>query len=196
MSVDWAKHSGRQCGQCSLCCKLLHVIELNKPANEWCPHCKPGRPGGGCTIHETRPPICRGFFCGWMLTPNVGDEWYPLRSRMVLSFAPLGGIQTVTVTVDPKYPEAWTKPPYYPQLKAMAERGLHVAQASEILLVQVRVNNRVWLILPNTDAEITKGSYVLKLNAPGEWDVELFENSEMAAERTAELAGNTNWISS
>src|SRR4029077_13787778 len=115
------------------------------------------------------------------------DDWYPLTSRMVLSYAPIGGIQTVTVTVDPRYPEVWTKAPYYPQLKRMAERGLHVVQASEILLVQVRVSNRVWLILPNTNAEITKGSYVLKLNAPGEWDVELFGNEVEARERLETL---------
>jgi hypothetical protein len=177
--------SGRHCGACSLCCKLLKVIELDKPANQWCGHCRPGR--GGCSIYETRPQICRSYYCGWMLSENVSDDWYPLTSRMVLSYAPIGGIQTVTVTVDPRYPEVWTKAPYYPQLKRMAERGLHVVQASEILLVQVRVSNRVWLILPNTDAEITKGSYVLKLNAPGEWDVELFDSSEAAAKRSAEL---------
>lgn len=179
--------TGRGCGSCSLCCKLLHVIELNKPANQWCPHCKPGRPGGGCTIHETRPPICRSFFCGWMLSPNVGDEWYPLHSRMVLSFAKLDGIQTVTVTVDPQYPEVWTRAPFYQQLKTMAERGLHVAQASEILLVQVRVNNRVWLILPNTDAEITTGSYVVKLAGSGVWDVEQFRDGDDAQARVTEL---------
>jgi hypothetical protein len=176
-----AARIGRECGKCSLCCKLLHVIELNKPANQWCGHCKPGH--GGCTIHASRPQICRGYFCGWMLTKNVGDEWYPLKSHMVISLAPIGGIQTVTVTVDGNYPLVWREPEYHRQLRALALRGLKVDAPERVHLVQVRVDNRVWLVLPNKDVEITKSSYVLKLNAPGEWDVELFDTEEAAKRR-------------
>ena len=28
----------RQCGDCSLCCKVLGIPELNKPKDEWCPN--------------------------------------------------------------------------------------------------------------------------------------------------------------
>jgi hypothetical protein len=38
----------RECGKCSLCCKLAPIRELNKPIDAWCPHCRPGH--GGCTI--------------------------------------------------------------------------------------------------------------------------------------------------
>lgn len=178
--------TGRTCSACSLCCKLLHVIELNKPAGQWCQHCKPGH--GGCTIHETRPQICRGYYCGWMLTKNVGEEWYPLRSHMILSLAKIGGVQTVTVTVDPKNPLAWLEPPYYAQLKQMAQRGLYVKSTDEILLVHVRVDNRVWLVMPDNDIEITHGSYIVKLAGPNQWEVEQFKTSDEAADRVAILA--------
>lgn len=177
--------TGRECGKCSLCCKLLHVIELNKPAGAWCQHCKPG--AGGCSIHETRPQICRGYFCGWMLSRGVGDDWYPLTCHMILSLAKIGGVQTVTVTVDGKHPLAWREPHYHRQLQALALRGLKVNSAEAVHVVQVRVDNRVWVVLPNRDVEITSGSYVVKIAAPGEWEVEQFPDSAAAAERVRML---------
>src|SRR5262245_34979797 len=67
--------TGRQCGDCSLCCKLLNIDELNKPANTWCQHCRPGK--GGCSIYADRPPDCRTFACGWLTHPEFGDIWKP-----------------------------------------------------------------------------------------------------------------------
>ncbi len=50
---------GRSCGECLLCCKLAKIVGLDKPDGVWCRHCAPGR--GGCTIYETRPPVCRNL---------------------------------------------------------------------------------------------------------------------------------------
>src|SRR6516165_9574581 len=47
----------RECGKCSLCCKLLPIRELNKPIDTWCPHCRPGH--GGCTIPD---PVGQALF--------------------------------------------------------------------------------------------------------------------------------------
>lgn len=176
---------GRSCGKCSLCCKLLHVVELQKPANKWCKHCRPGY--GGCSIYETRPQICRGYACGWLMSDKVSEEWFPLHSHMVLSLGVFNSIQTVTVTVDPRFPWMWQQQPYYAQLKQMSRRGLHVTDAADILLVHVRVDDRVWLLVPNDDIEITRGSYVVKLAGPSQWEVEQFATQERAAERVAEL---------
>jgi len=59
----------RQCGSCSLCCKLLpiaksDVFDFEKAAGEWCSHCAPGL--GGCTIYDTRPQGCRNYKCEWL----------------------------------------------------------------------------------------------------------------------------------
>jgi hypothetical protein len=177
---------GRECGQCSLCCKLLKVVELDKPENVWCKHCRPGH--GGCSIHPTRPQICRDYYCGWMLSKTVGDEWYPLRSHMVLSLVKINGVQTVNVVVDTSRPLIWLEPPYYGQLKSMATRGLKVNRQEDIHLVQVRSAGRVWLVLPNRDMEITSCSYVIKMTGHGEWDVEQFATAEEASSRVKELA--------
>jgi len=183
------RSTDRRCGACSLCCKLLHVIELRKPANEWCEHCRPG--AGGCSIYQSRPDICRSYFCGWMLSSHVSDAWYPARCHMVLSLGAFdGGIEVVTVTVDEGYPLRWREPPYHGQLRQMAERGLRVDKKEDVRLVQVRVGSRVWLVLPNRDVEISRCSYVLKLVARGEWDVEQYATSEQAGARVQELASS------
>src|SRR5262249_20143690 len=51
----------RQCGDCSLCCKLLNVPEVGKPANDWCPHCRPGHREAACTGCTTWRCRCIGF---------------------------------------------------------------------------------------------------------------------------------------
>jgi hypothetical protein len=69
----------------------------------------------------------------------------------------------------------------------MALNGLHVKTPDQILLVHVRVDNRVWLVLPNDDIEITHGSYVVKLREAGQWEVEQFDSNGAAADRVASL---------
>lgn len=76
----------RACGECSLCCIVLRVDELGKLAGEPCP--KLGE-HGGCTIHPTRPDVCREYRCHWLeggLDP--GDR--PDRIGGLVDFAPGG----------------------------------------------------------------------------------------------------------
>ena len=32
----------------------------------------------------TRPKICREFLCGWLLFPELGDDWRPDRSGVII----------------------------------------------------------------------------------------------------------------
>src|SRR4051812_14872278 len=52
--------AGRECGTCTLCCKVAAVEELNKPNGVWCSHCLSGK---RCTIYDQRPQSCRSFYC-------------------------------------------------------------------------------------------------------------------------------------
>lgn len=72
----------RECGSCSLCCKLLKVPELGKGVG-WCGHWVKGQ---GCGIYEERPGSCRAFSCGW-LRGDLGEHWRPVRARMVVGFS-------------------------------------------------------------------------------------------------------------
>lgn len=69
--------ASRRCGECSLCCTVLRVDELAKPAGRDCVHQRraAGADGPpGCTIHPTRPTICRSYRCLWLQGGLEDDE--------------------------------------------------------------------------------------------------------------------------
>ncbi len=110
----------RSCEACTLCCKVMAIDEpeLKKPKGEWCKHCKPGK---GCGIYESRPPLCQAFACAWLVDPSLGPEWYPKRCKMVLHVtgnASAGG--RFDVNVDASYPNAWREAPYFDELKRIS----------------------------------------------------------------------------
>jgi len=47
-----------ECGECTLCCTLCEIVELNKPAGEKCIHCT-----SKCTIYEDRPFAFKEISC-------------------------------------------------------------------------------------------------------------------------------------
>jgi len=108
----------RTCGICSLCCKLPYMAELDKPIDTWCRHCRPGK--GGCSIYPQRPSSCCDFECLWRIDEQFGDEWYPARCKMLLGVKPVDG--RVVVTVDPAFPTAWRREPYYSWFRTSAKR--------------------------------------------------------------------------
>jgi hypothetical protein len=131
--AETADRLGRACGDCSLCCKILGVEEIQKPAGKWCQHCKAGR---GCTIYENRPAACRHFSCQWLVDGSFSDAWFPKRSRMVARIVQRrDGDLMLIIDVDPGAPLAWERPPYLEELKARAAtmqvqvnfRGRHIA---------------------------------------------------------------------
>jgi len=75
--------AGRECGSCTACCKTLKIDapELKKFAGVLCTHCTAG---ARCTIYETRPQVCRDFFCAWRAMAYLGDEWRPDRCGVLI----------------------------------------------------------------------------------------------------------------
>ena len=135
---------GRACGTCTLCCKVYDVPTLDKPAGQWCRHCKPGR---GCAIHDSRPQHCRSFHCLWMTAPWLGSDWKPERSKLVLSIDP--ATHFLLVQVDPGTPGAWRREPYYRQLKQWSAAALARKQH-----VVVFLNKNATVILPDRDVPL------------------------------------------
>lgn len=134
----------RSCGTCSLCCKLPVVVELNKPLNTWCPHCRPGR---GCGIYETRAPVCREFHCGYLTEVGLGEEWNPQRARMLLIMEHIEN--RVTVVVDPARPDAWRQPPYHQQIRQWAARAAPVGGK-----IHVCIGPRTVVVQPDRDVDL------------------------------------------
>lgn len=66
----------RECGECSVCC---NVVSIDDPDLVKLPRidCANLRPEGGCSIHKTRPEICRNWFCMWRYLPQLNDDWRP-----------------------------------------------------------------------------------------------------------------------
>lgn len=136
----------RECGGCTLCCKLLPVhgdlrragVDLPgnfyKPAGERCPH---QRHKKGCAVYgkPSMPRSCRLWNCRWLVDPETADLSRPDRSRYVIDITPdivtsldneTGERQempAMQVWVDPATPDAWRDPALLAYLNQQGERG-------------------------------------------------------------------------
>jgi hypothetical protein len=134
----------RACGTCTLCCKVPYIKEFDKPPGVWCQHAAPGR---GCMSYADRPHSCRAFYCLWRQDPGFGPEWKPDRAKFVTYLQ--HNAPNIWVAVDPGFPNAWTRAPYYDRLKTWAR---HNAERGGFVFA--RIGARVIAILPDRDADI------------------------------------------
>jgi len=109
---------GKSCGDCSLCCKVMGVAEVQKAPGVWCRHFARG---SGCGIYAARPASCRAFHCEWLMSGTLGPEWKPDKARFVLSWEQEK--QKLSIVVDPSQPTAWKREPYFSKIRQWAERG-------------------------------------------------------------------------
>jgi hypothetical protein len=111
-----------ECGNCTMCCKLLGIPEIEKPPSKWCPHCKVGE---GCAIYETRPTSCQEFLCLWRLSPmGSREDLRPDKVKVVMTATNTGN--SFYALVDPGTPDAWEKEPIYNLLCRMVDSGNRV----------------------------------------------------------------------
>jgi len=121
MSIELSdKATGRRCGDCQLCCKLLPVRAIGKKDGE---HCRYQRAGKGCTVYsklESVAPECRVWNCRWLVDPSCAGLQRPDRSHYVIDIMPdfiaqqrpegVARFPVVQVWVDPAFPEAHRDP--------------------------------------------------------------------------------------
>jgi len=68
-------HHRRQCGECTACCSVMSVPDLEKIAGEPCTRLGSS---GGCACYQERPRVCSDYRCLWLL--GQGEEgWRPDR---------------------------------------------------------------------------------------------------------------------
>jgi Fe-S-cluster containining protein len=96
-----------------VCCTVLRVDELSKPAGSDCRH---QRAELGCGIHATRPGVCRGYHCLW-LQGGLEAEERPDRTGGIVDLEPDGiGVRLGIREIRPGAFEA------SPALQAIADR--------------------------------------------------------------------------
>lgn len=82
----------RTCGDCTLCCNLQGVNDLQppKPSCTDCKHMNTGRAlrrHGGCDIYKRRPQSCQDYKCLWL--EGLGEETdRPDRIGAIFEFIP------------------------------------------------------------------------------------------------------------
>ncbi|MEZ5743057.1 MAG: hypothetical protein R3D89_04835 [Sphingomonadaceae bacterium] len=133
----------RECGSCSMCCKLLAIAELEKPGDVWCEHVIKRK---GCAIYEQRPAPCAKFACGYLTWPVAGEHWLPSACKMVMAFR---NEASLTVFVDRSRPNAWKADPHYSDLKRWA-REFENGTLHQIILA---IGSKRIAIFPDHDVE-------------------------------------------
>lgn len=134
----------RDCNGCTLCCKIMSVDPLGKPAGKWCTHCTIGK---GCGIHERRPDECRAFYCDFLLNPEFDERWRPANAHFVMRTSRAS--HWIGIHVDPQRPDTWRREPYYSKLKELARNS-----AKSELVVLVFIGVRTWAIYPDRDVDL------------------------------------------
>jgi hypothetical protein len=134
----------RKCGNCTQCCKVMEIIELEKPVGVWCGHCNVG---SGCAIYSERPGSCRAFACQWLLDPSMPHRLRPDQTKVVVTVDD-DGLRLVA-RCDPANPMAWRREPFYSTLKRWSQGAFGTGRQ-----VTVAAGRRLWIIAPNQDLEL------------------------------------------
>ena len=140
----------RECGPCTVCCTELTIDqpELQKLPGYTCPNCVVN---GGCTIHATRPNICRLWFCGWRLLDWIGEPLRPDQSGVL-----------VLLTLDEK-PDGYNQDIAL-DVALLNQAGCQADGLAEMLLHAITTNIAVFLCLPGP---------------PGQWGARMLINEEL-----------------
>ena len=133
----------KPCGECGMCCKILRINVLEKPAGLWCRHFAKSQ---GCSVHAVAPGECRRFQCYWSISHALGEDWRPDRSKLVIWSNAEGSI---IVDVDPSHPASWRREPFHGQLKAWANRDRPAP-----LEVLIRVGERMLVLFPEGEVDL------------------------------------------
>jgi hypothetical protein len=146
----------RQCGGCTLCCKLVPVEELRKLAGARCAH---QRTGKGCTVYPTRPVSCREWSCMWLVGIQENGQALSLsrpdRTHYVIDSVP----DIVRVTYDDGSPElqqdvmqVWVDPLYPDAHEDLALRRM-LDDNGIIALVRYNTEQAFTLCPPSRSAD-------------------------------------------
>lgn len=172
--IDASKRAtGRSCAGCNMCCYALSIEEpLHKRAGDMCTHCEPGV---GCKIYADRPPVCSGYFCGWLTDDFFGPEWFPADSRILIQYRHgKGGQMAYHFVPDHRHPDRWRDEPYYSTIKRVAGVGLNELNFHTYVIPSR--SQDVFLVLPREDINVSDRTHLPIKTGLGsdDWEVIIF----------------------
>jgi len=165
--VEYMQHINlppkRQCGDCQLCCTLVPIAELGKPAGQRCQH----QCNTGCAIYPTRPGSCRAWNCEWALGLAETDGMQrPDQVHYVIDTV----LDIVTVTlpdgkekllvmqvwVDPNWPNAHEDPGLRDMIDRVAQPALirFGSKRGFVLIPPSLTSGRGWIELGEPTNEL------------------------------------------
>lgn len=134
----------KTCGTCSICCKIVAVAELNKPAHQWCVHNVPRK---GCGIWGKHPDACKVWQCGWILMPHLDERWKPEKCGFIIRTR--FQIQQLVIDVEPSKPNAWRQEPFFSEIHRWARNAPATGQQ-----IVVCIGRRQIVIFPEEDIDV------------------------------------------
>lgn len=155
------------CGDCTFCCHLMGVTELNKPENEWCAFVR--RKPSGCSIYDERPQSCRDFKCYWLST-QMSDvpanrmplEFRPDKSRCIIVES---DEKRVIARCDPREPLAFKRQPMWTFLYSCAlTRTVYVLAGNRLFKIHPAYEN-----VPGGFTDVSEHMF----KESGEWKVRI-----------------------
>lgn len=107
----------RECGECTLCCKMAKINTYKSPEGKYCKHCEINK---GCKIYVDRPYECSSFECAW-LKGNIPEKFYPKNCGFL--------VEQITdnvcvIIVDPIYKKKWDTPELEELTDIMKTKGI------------------------------------------------------------------------
>ena len=71
------------CGGCTVCCVVppIRSPQFSKTSGVSCIH---RRSGEDCSIHASRPEVCRSWYCGFRTLEFLNEEWRPDKSGLLV----------------------------------------------------------------------------------------------------------------
>ena len=117
------------CQDCTGCCIVFEVKDINKAFGETCKHLGKTLFGIGCEIYPERPDACRKYVCLWLDSQRRMDvESFPESMRPDVTKVVLGwpwgrDRETLFVYPYPGYENNWRKPPISNYLQMVLSKG-------------------------------------------------------------------------
>jgi hypothetical protein len=118
------------CEDCTACCTVFEVKEIEKPFGHTCKHVGKTLFGAGCGIYAERPDACSRYVCLWLDSQRraLEVERMPANLRPDACKVVMGwpwGVERETMHVYPLpgHDDAWRKEPVASHLRMILSRG-------------------------------------------------------------------------